>query len=114
MSLWLNNAAAYVGVGTVEGELRDLGRYPGLILAIDSKRHVRGDLFRLPKNHRSLLRRLDEYEGCGAGFAQPQEYRRIIIDVHMAGRVQRAWTYVYQWPFGRARVIASGDFLRRR
>lgn len=112
MARWLNLRAAWIGRGSMPGRLKRIGGYPGLMPPGGKGQRIYGDLFRLPRNHDALLRRLDAYEECGRGFPQPHEYRRVLTTVRRAGGEIRAWTYIYQWNSHRRPLVRSGDFLR--
>ena len=57
-------------------------------------------------------REFDMYEACGAGFPEPTEYLRQMLQVTLAdGTASEAWTYVYNWPVTGLPRIASGRFL---
>ncbi len=76
--------------------------------------HCRGRLY-LVKHLRArdeLLGEFDMYEACGAGFPEPTEYLRRMLDVRLAdGSASDAWTYVYNWPVTGLPRVASGRFL---
>ena len=53
------------------------------------------------------------YEACGAGFPEPTEYLRTMLQVTCAdGTASEAWTYVYNWPVTNLPHIASGSFWK--
>jgi gamma-glutamylcyclotransferase (GGCT)/AIG2-like uncharacterized protein YtfP len=59
-----------------------------------------------------LLPLLDNYEECGPGFAQPQEYRRELQQVTLDnGDSLSAWVYIYNRATTGLRQIPGGDFL---
>ena len=60
-----------------------------------------------------LLLELDAYEGCGEGFAEPNQYIRRMLPVTLNGATEEAWTYLYNWPVAHLPRIASGRFLER-
>jgi len=96
--------AESLGPATVEGELRNLGDYPGLAVGTEI---VHGELFRIPE---AALSRIDELEGYDSGDPEGSLFRREIRDVHREdGTVARSWTYV--WPHGGGTRIPSGDWL---
>lgn len=102
----------FEGIGTVPGELYDLGRYPGAIPSKDrSDTRVRGEVYGLPRPA-DTLRRLDIYEGCGPDDPQPHQFVRELIDVELEdGRCVRAWIYWFGGtPLGRP--IQSGDWIQ--
>lgn len=93
----------HLGLGRLPGRLYDLGPYPAVVLAEDCGARVRGEVLALPRDP-SLLALLDGYEG--------PEYervtRRVLLD---SGQTHLCWVYAYTRDPGRARLIASGDYL---
>lgn len=102
-----------LGVATTRGQLYDLGRYPGLVVGAAHAGLVEGELVRLADPARALGW-LDQYEGIVAEQLDTNEYRRAEIDVTMAtGEIVRASAYLYTRELDRARLVASGSWLRR-
>ena len=59
-----------------------------------------------------MLAVLDEIEGYRPNEPERSLYTRVLADVTLEdGRVEKAWTYFYNAPLGRAQRIASGDYL---
>jgi gamma-glutamylcyclotransferase (GGCT)/AIG2-like uncharacterized protein YtfP len=104
----LLEGARYARDGTVEGELVDLGDYPGLVAGPG---RVTGELFAI--GDPALLRALDQYEGFH-GFDDPASlYHRGVCRVLAPdGTRVEAWTYFYRGDRSRARRL-SGDWCRR-
>jgi gamma-glutamylcyclotransferase (GGCT)/AIG2-like uncharacterized protein YtfP len=81
------------------------------VLSDDAGDIVFGELYRL-RDRDALLGEFDMYEACGAGFPEPTEYvRRMLQVTHEDGAAGEAWTYVYNWPVTGLPQIASGKFL---
>ncbi|MBD2702544.1 gamma-glutamylcyclotransferase [Spirosoma sp. BT702] len=110
---YLRQYSRYVGEGIFSGQLFDIGTYPGAIYQPDSSSFVRGDVYDISQHKSELLLRLDEYEGIGATFAQPQEYVREIITADCVGETLRCWIYLYNFPVDGKRLIGSGDYESR-
>lgn len=107
--------ARFVGNATVPGRLFDLGDYPGMISSDDAGR-VSGEVYEFaPPHWRSVIKRLDEYEGCSPADPQPHEYRREIVSARLTtGEELAAWAYILnRWPVG-SPEIKSGDYLASR
>jgi|GEM_PF-194577 len=103
--------AAYVGKGSVAGELFDLGEYPGAVKSNATAARVIGEVYRLP-NLKTALRTLDEYEGVGAVASL---YRRDVTEVTLeSGQRLSAWVYWLNEAPPRARRIESGDYAGGR
>lgn len=95
--------AEFVAPARMRGRLVDLGRYPGLVSPRGPDDWVRGEVYALHDPVHTLAR-LDAYEGSA--------FRRICAEaVQDCGRKIRTWVYVYEGPFPRGRMIASGDYL---
>ncbi|MEO1205913.1 MAG: gamma-glutamylcyclotransferase family protein [Pseudomonadota bacterium] len=87
----------HLGRGFVEGQLVDLGDYPGLCVTGERGRVVRGDVFAL-NSPVATFGWLDIYEGIEPDELVP-EYRRVTLPVLMhnaASETIRAWAYVLQ------------------
>jgi len=113
MSHLLSRSAAFAGAAQCRGRLYRVKHYPGMVLSDQADDIVHGELYRMHVPP-VLLPELDEYEGCGPGFAQPTAYLRQLLPITLAdGTVSDAWTYVYNWPVVETTRIASGRFLER-
>ena len=95
MAQLLSRSADFLGTATCRGRLYRIKHYPGLVLSDDPDDVVFGELYRL-REHDALLAEFDMYEACGAGFPEPTEYIRRMLDVTQEdGASGEAWTYVY-------------------
>jgi len=105
--------AAWVGRGTVGGELFDLGPFPGAVKSDPlSPRQIIGEVYRLADPPRAL-QALDEYECLASG--EPNLYRREITTVVLSGGERlEAWIYWLDQPPPVRRRIESGDYADRR
>lgn len=100
----------FKGRGTIRAALFDLGIYPAAIPADDNST-VWGETYETNEAE-SVLAVLDEIEGYRPNEPDRSLYTRVLADVTLEdGRVERAWTYFYNAPLGRAQRIASGDYL---
>jgi gamma-glutamylcyclotransferase (GGCT)/AIG2-like uncharacterized protein YtfP len=98
----LDGEARYKGEARVNGTLYAVKHYPGLVLGGPGE--VTGELFELGDGD-GLLAELDDYEG--------DEYKRVVCEVSLEGRVERAWVYEYMNSLKGKRVIESGDWKAR-
>ena len=91
----------FVGSGSVQGRVLDLGEYPGLVLSADPRDRTRGSIFRLPDDG-AVLAALDHYEGVDANIATRSLFRREPIEVTCDdGSRKTCWVYLYNWsPLG--------------
>lgn len=94
-----------------QARLYQLDYYPGAVPSNNAADQVVGELYQLIQPD-LLLPALDNYEECGPGFAQPQEYRREQQNIMLEnGDSITAWVYVYNRSTDGLRLIKSGDFL---
>jgi gamma-glutamylcyclotransferase (GGCT)/AIG2-like uncharacterized protein YtfP len=99
----------YVGRGTIEAALFDLGIYPAAVPATDGL--VWGEIYEMTRPG-LVLRTLDELEGFRPGEQDSSLYVRALTPVTTEdGAVVDAWAYFYNAPLGRAQRIESGDYL---
>lgn len=99
----------FVGPGTVNGLLLDLGDYPGAVP--DGSATVHGEVYRLLSSR--LVATLDREEGYRPDAPSASLYVRRRAAVRMTdGREVTAWTYWYNGPRGRATPIPDGDYRR--
>jgi gamma-glutamylcyclotransferase (GGCT)/AIG2-like uncharacterized protein YtfP len=100
----------YKGRGTIHAALFDLGIYPAAIPTEDTGR-VWGEVYET-SDPQAVLAVLDEIEGHRPSEPDRSLYTRVLTDVTLEdGRVEKAWTYFYNAPLGRAQRIVSGDYL---
>ena len=74
--------ADFVGEGTFIVKLYNIGDYPGAVPSSDPDEVVKGEVYAL-RNPNSVLRVLDEYEGCGPGDPSPTEFRREKVNISL-------------------------------
>jgi gamma-glutamylcyclotransferase (GGCT)/AIG2-like uncharacterized protein YtfP len=99
----------FIGRGTIEAALFDLGIYPAAVPATD--RRVWGEVYEMT-HPVFVLRALDEIEGYRPSEPESSLYTRRITPVTMEdGSVVYASAYFYNAPLGRAERIESGDYL---
>jgi len=111
MAKLLSANADFLGEVSCRGRLYMVKHYPGLVLSDDANEIVHGELYRL-REPEALLREFDMYEACGEGFPEPTQYVRQMLPVALAdGSPGEAWTYLYNWPVAKLKLIESGRFL---
>ena len=99
----------YVGRGSIEAALYDLGIYPAAVPTPGSR--VWGEVW-ATQAIEPVLAALDGIEGYRVGDADGSLYRREQVPAHLPGGiVAQAWVYFYNAPLGQAPLIASGDYL---
>ena len=96
--------------GYFPGILIDVGNYPGAIYDADSEKKVHGEIYRIDQNYKELVAFLDQFEGVGDQFEQPNEYVREVIPAQIDGKEIMASCYLYNWNYDGLKVIASGRY----
>ena len=105
----IDSRLTYIGRGSIQGSLFDLGLYPAAVPAPDGA--VWGEVYEMT-DVPTVLAALDEIEGYAHGRPDQSLYVRDQTDVALPdGSHARAWVYFYNAPLGRAGRIASGDYL---
>ena len=99
----------YVGRGSIQGALFDLGLYPAAIPSQDG--HIWGEVYEMT-DAPVVLAALDDIEGYRHDDSDKSLYIRSQAEVALPdGTRARAGVYFYHAPLGRAARIASGDYL---
>ena len=105
----IDTKLSYVGRGSIQAALLDLGIYPAAVPAPDGE--VWGELYDMA-DPAPVLAALDEIEGYRPDDPDRSLYTRAEAPVTLPdGRLERAWVYFYNAPLGQAERIASGDYL---
>jgi gamma-glutamylcyclotransferase (GGCT)/AIG2-like uncharacterized protein YtfP len=99
----------YVGRGSIQGALFDMGIYAAAVPATDSR--VWGEVYETDEID-AVLAALDEIEGNLQEDSDHSLYQRSLVKVTVpGGRTLDAWVYFYNAPLGQAPRIATGDYL---
>jgi gamma-glutamylcyclotransferase (GGCT)/AIG2-like uncharacterized protein YtfP len=99
----------YLGRGSIQAALFDLGLYPAAVPAPDGV--VWGELYEV-NDAPTVLAALDEIEGYRPDDHDRSLYVRSLAAVALPdGTTESAWAYFYNAPLGRAARIPSGDYL---
>ena len=99
----------YIGRGSIQGSLFDLGLYPAAVPAPEGL--VWGEVYEMSDTV-TVLAALDEIEGYRHDDSDRSLYLRQQANVALPdGTQELAWVYFYNAPLGRAPRIASGDYL---
>jgi gamma-glutamylcyclotransferase (GGCT)/AIG2-like uncharacterized protein YtfP len=105
----IDNKLTYVGRGSIQAALFDLGIYPAAVPAPDGR--VWGEIYEM-LDADTVLAALDEIEGYTPEHPDRSLYQRGEADVtRIDGAMSRAWVYFYNAPLGQALRIPSGDYL---
>jgi gamma-glutamylcyclotransferase (GGCT)/AIG2-like uncharacterized protein YtfP len=99
-----------LGEASIEGQLFDLGKYPGLVEAPGAGSRVHGEVYAFNAPATSL-EWLDAYEGIVPGRAQ-NDYARVERRARLAfGEDIPVWVYVYLRPVPASRLIPGGRWV---
>jgi gamma-glutamylcyclotransferase (GGCT)/AIG2-like uncharacterized protein YtfP len=99
----------YLGRGSIEGALFDLGIYPAAVPSPGGR--VWGEVYEMA-DPPAVLTALDEIEGYRPELPDQSLYARSQVSVTLPdGTRATAWVYFYNAPLGRASRIPSGDYL---
>ena len=114
---FLRQHSQYIGEAAFPGLLLDLGwsdtsGYPGAVYQPNAPTNVVGVVYDIGHHKEFILAYLDDYEGIGDAFDQPNEYVRAVIPVRCNGATIDCWIYLYNLPIVGKSVIASGDYVR--
>jgi gamma-glutamylcyclotransferase (GGCT)/AIG2-like uncharacterized protein YtfP len=106
---YLQNNSRWLSTGKFRGRLYDIGQYPGAVLNTSADTYVWGHLVSLT-NSEHAFRILDEYEGYGSEFPEPNEFIRQVIEVETESYTLQCWTYLYNLPVTGLLCIESGNY----
>ncbi len=110
----IDHYATFSGLGYINGKLYEVADYPALVLSNNVKKIVKGEIYKI-QDEGTLLKYLDEYEGCSPKSRKPYEYRRNLVMIHDADHHSfLVWTYLYQYPVSHLHLIPTGDYLAYR
>lgn len=105
----IDNKLAYIGRGSIQAALFDLGIYPAAVPAPEGT--VWGEVYEMA-DAGTVLAALDDIEGYRPDDPDRSLYSRQQSDVRLPdGSLATAWVYFYNAPLGRAQRIPSGDYL---
>jgi gamma-glutamylcyclotransferase (GGCT)/AIG2-like uncharacterized protein YtfP len=106
-----NNSTSY-NEGKLQGELYDIGDYPGAINLTECDLWVHGLIFTV-SDLPAVLKVLDDYEGFGEECPQPNEFVRKLLPVEADNDIINCWVYLYNLPVENFRHIKSGKYFER-
>lgn len=102
-----------VGSGWVQGNLYDLGDFPGAVLESSSGRRIAGTVLRLPRNS-AVLKSLDVYEEFDPATPERSQFLRVRTMATLSdGSALECWIYVYNQNVSNARLIEGGEWISR-
>ena len=102
----------FVGLGSLHGQLYDLGEYPGAIVGENFETWVMGEIYELSEP-RAVLEVLDVYEGFVPGELEASLFARLKAPVLLSdGQQLECWLYAYNDWVSTGRLIESGDYVK--
>jgi len=105
----IDSKLTYVGRGSIEAALYDLGIFPAAVPTSGSR--VWGEVY-FTDEIDAVLEALDEIEGNRPDDLEHSLYFREQVPTALPGdRSVQAWVYFYNAPLGHAPLIESGDYL---
>lgn len=104
---FLLNNARFIGRGKLPGRLYDIGRYPGAVAG--GAGFVYGAVYRMGDAD-GVLKVLDDYEGFGDDYQQPNEFIRQLAGVDMDEGCLQCWVYFYNHSVAGLSCISSGKY----
>ena len=108
--LYLKNNSTVICPGQFPGKLFNIGGYPGAIYEPEARSAVFGSVLLL-NNAAEALRIMDDYEGTGDSYPQPNEFIRKVIDINTDSVPIKCWVYLYNLPVYELPEIKKGDYI---
>ncbi len=108
------SSLAFIGTGSVNGQLYDLGDYPGAIVGENFDNKIYGEIYQLD-DPQAVLTVLDQYEGFIPGELEASLFARVKEKITMLdGSLMEGWMYVYNDWVATGKLIESGDYAEYR
>ncbi len=110
MSKFLPTKAKYLSKANCQGKLFLIDHYPSVISSEKPENQVLGERFEM--TDKTVLKKLDHFEGIGNEYSEPYEYRRELPKILLNdGKRIDAWIYLYNWYLEWKKEILSGDLF---
>lgn len=105
--------AEFAGTGSIAGKIYFIDSHPDFVypaLVCGGEEHVVGELFFVERTQH--LADLDLFEGINPQCPEPDEYRRIKVEVKMdTGESILAWVWEWAHELGDSKPLDGGDWL---
>ena len=108
---FLQNNSTLVSEGWLRGYLYDCGGYPAAVPIEHTQEKVEGRIYLLHDDE-IILKYLDDYEGFGEQFTDPNEFVRKKLDIHTDLETINCWVYLYNRPTDGLKKIPGGNYLK--
>lgn len=107
----LMHSLLFIGEGQIQGELYNLGEYPGAIVGAEFKTKIIGEVYELLEPEQTL-EMLDVFEGFIPDELEASLYARTKEAISLTdGRQLACWMYVYNDWVSTGSLIQSGDYV---
>lgn len=106
---FLRSNSSFIGDGKLKGRLYDTGNYPGATAGGEYGEVIHGSVYRLNDIAR-VLKELDDYEGFGDDYEQPNEFIRQPAEIEIGNRLLQCWVYFYNHSVTGLSPIISGKY----
>ncbi len=113
MARWLERHARLLGPARFQGRLIRVSWYPGALDSDHAGDSIQGELWQLLRP-KTVLRRLDRYEGYDPAHPGRSEFVRVLRPVSFEGNERRAWIYLYAGRKAARAPRANSGFMHRR
>lgn len=108
---YLTAHCKFTGKGKAKGCIYDIGEYPGAVISHKSEQYIYGSIF-LMDAPETILKTIDDYEGIGYLYSQPQEYTREEVEIDTPAGKLNCWIYLYNLPIDAYPLIEPGDYIQ--
>ena len=107
----LMQGLTFIGLGSLSGQLYDLGEYPGAIVGENFMTQIIGEVYELSEPQ-AVLDVLDVYEGFIPGELEASLFARLQASVVLSdGQQLECWLYAYNDWVLNGRLIEGGDYV---
>ena len=104
----------FLGMGSINARLYDLGEYPGAVKSREPNEFVEGEVYELTEPA-TQLRELDHLEEFDRENPRKSLFLRETVEVRMrAGQKITAWAYFLPKSPSRGRLVRRGDYVQSR
>jgi gamma-glutamylcyclotransferase (GGCT)/AIG2-like uncharacterized protein YtfP len=103
----------FLGIGTIEGQLFDLGPFPAFVLSSNNtdakKTEIKGEIHKI-EDPEVLFETLDLIEGYNHQHPERSLFIREKVTARTENGEIEVWVYIYHQSLDGSRLIESGDY----